>query len=109
MLIVLELPVKNIAAVCGVDLFDSQFFGILNSIAVSCSSAGDGANAANLDGSAGVRAGSSGLAGSDGAGISEETAEVASEVAVEPQAARLTAMEAASIALMTFLFIVIPS
>jgi hypothetical protein len=28
---------------------------------------------------------------------------------VEPQAARLTAMEAASIALMTFLFIVIPS
>ena len=41
--------------------------------------------------------------------VSEETAEVASEVAVEPQAARLTAMEAASIALMTFLFIVIPS
>ena len=42
--------------------------------------------------------------------VSEETAEEASaEVAVEPQAARLTAMEAASIALMTFLFIVIPS
>lgn len=68
MLIVLELPVKNIAAVCGVDLFDSQFFGVLNSIAVSCSSTGDGANAANLDGGAGVGAGSSGLAGSDGAG-----------------------------------------
>ena len=31
MLIILELPIKDVAAVCGVDLLDSQLLSILDS------------------------------------------------------------------------------
>ena len=57
MLIVLELPLKDIAAVGGVDLLDGQLFSVLNSLAIHSGSAGDGADAADLDGGAGVSAG----------------------------------------------------
>ena len=57
MLIVLELPLKDIAAIGGVDLLDGQLLGVLNGLTVDGGAAGDGADAADLDGGAGVSPG----------------------------------------------------
>ena len=57
MLIILELPIKDVAAVCGVDLLDGQLLSILDSLTIHGSAAGDGTDAADLDGGAGVSAG----------------------------------------------------
>ena len=57
MLIVLELPLKDIAAVGGVDLLDGQLLGVLNGLTVDGGAAGNRADAADLDGGAGVSAG----------------------------------------------------
>ena len=57
MLIVLELPLKDIAAVGGVDLLDGQFLGVLNGLTVDGGASGNRADAADLDGGAGVSAG----------------------------------------------------
>ena len=57
MLIILELPIKDVAAVCGVDLLDGQFLGVLNGLTVDGGAAGDRADAADLDGGAGISAG----------------------------------------------------
>ena len=57
MLIVLKLPLKDIAAVGGVDLLDGQLLGVLNGLTVDGSAAGNRADAADLDGGAGISAG----------------------------------------------------
>ena len=57
MLIVLELPLKDIAAIGGVDLLDGQLLGVLNGLTVDGGAAGNRANTADLDGGAGVSAG----------------------------------------------------
>ena len=106
MLIVLELPLKDIAAVGGVDLLDGQLLGVLNGLAVDGGAAGNRANAADLDGGAGVSAGALAccLGGSGGrsclGGSLRKNA--VSVDAVEPQAARLSTMEAASTELTSF-------
>ena len=70
MLIVLELPLKDIAAVGGVDLLDGQLLGVLNGLTVDGGAAGNRANAADLDGGAGISAGALTccLGGSSGGG-----------------------------------------
>ena len=70
MLVILKLPLKDIAAVGGVDLLDSQLFSVLDGLAVHSSAAGDGADAADLDGGAGVSAGALACLRSSGGGRS---------------------------------------
>ena len=100
MLIVLELPIKDVAAVCGVDLLDGQLLSILDSLTIHGSAAGDRADAADLDGGAGVSAGALTEAASEEDAVSVD--------AEDPQAARLRTMEAASTELTSFFIIVFP-
>ena len=127
MLIVLELPLKDIAAVGGVDFLDGQLLGVLNGLTVDGGAAGNRANAADLDGGAGVSSGAlTGCLGSARASLvvslgtatlilsSLAAVEAASEEdavsvdAEEPQAARLRTMEAASTELTSFFIIGFP-
>ena len=106
MLVILKLPLKDIAAVGGVDFLDSQLLSILDSLTVDSSAAGDGADAANLDGGAGVSAGAlacclSGSGGGSGRGCLRRS----SRIGVEPQAARLMTIEAASTELTSFFIV----
>ena len=91
MLIVLELPLKDIAAVGGVDLLDGQLLGVLNGLTVDGGAAGQGASV---------------VAAVEVEAASEEDA--VSVDAEEPQAARLRTMEAASTELTSFFIIVFP-
>ncbi len=110
MLIVLELPLKDIAAVGGVDLLDGQLLGVLNGLAVDGGAAGNRANAADFDGGAGIAPEPS-PAASVVAAVEVEAASEEDAVSVdaeEPQAARLRTMEAASTELTSFFIIVFP-
>lgn len=111
MLIVLELPLKDIAAVGGVDLLDGQLLGVLNGLTVNGSTAGNRANAADLDGGAGISAGAlTCCLGGSGGRSSRGSGRICalSVDAVEPQAARLMTIEAASTELTSFFICTFP-